>query len=176
MLTCEEQGSLRRRLIDELKIFMTTINTHPHISEYLSEGLSSWFADPFGEEPCRDTDQEFWSVADSQDSLGWYATLLGLFHKDLLFYQSCHYKRISSRRTGTSWGKHMAGKLWNIIYQLWAARNECLHETNTSNEFKGLDALCFSITLEEKRYPNSSKQFIFTLLSVQRRRYYGYGY
>ena len=45
----------------------------------------------------------------------------------------------------------MAGKLWNIIYQLWAAWNECLHETDTSNEFKGLDALCFSITLELRR-------------------------
>ena len=41
------------------------------------------------------------------------ATLLGLFYKDLLFYQDCHYKDIGSRRTGTAWGKHVAIKCWN---------------------------------------------------------------
>ena len=78
--------------------------------------------------------------------------MLGLFHKDLLSYQDKHYEEIGSRRTGTaSWSKHMAIKLWNLTYQMWAARNECLHDSVTVHEFKGLEVLHSSMLTELDR-------------------------
>ena len=137
--------------MNELKNAMTLIGTNPHILTYLVDGLNNWFEDPYGDEPEQDVTTEFRQITNSQNSLGWYATLLGLFHKDLLSYQDKHYKEIGSRRTGTAWGKHMAIKLWNFTYQMWASRNECLHDSVTVHEFKGLEVLHSSILTELDR-------------------------
>ena len=148
VLTCPSQSTVRNRLINELKNAIALIHTNPHILTYLIDGLTNWFDDPYGVEPEQDVTTEFRQITTSQNSLGWYTTLLRLFHKDLLSHQNKHYKEIGSRRTGTAWGKHMAIKLWNLSYQMWAARNECLHDSVTVHEFKGLEVLHSSILTE----------------------------
>ena len=47
--------------------------------------------------------------------------------------------------------KHLISKLWNFTYQLWTERNRLLHQTDTRDEFQGLEALELSIKIELDR-------------------------
>ena len=58
---------------------------------------------------------------------------------------------MQSNRIGTAWAKHIISELWNLIYQIWEKRNRQPHNTNTRDEFKGLEAYELSIKIELDR-------------------------
>ena len=95
--------------------------------------------------------EDFFQIAIDQNSLGWFATLMVLFHKSLILYQHDYYKGKDSQRTRIAWGKQLACKLWDLLYKLWAYRNSCLHDTSTTDEMKGLDELEDAIVEEHRK-------------------------
>ena len=52
ILTCphDTHVKLRTSLLEELKVWLTAEDTHEDITSFLLKGLTSWFADPYGDE------------------------------------------------------------------------------------------------------------------------------
>ena len=132
---------------------MVSGNLCPWITDFLIQGLRSWFDDPTGNEPTVHWHTTFLPVARDQLSLGWYATLLGFFHTSIVQLQHRYHKSESSRKTGISWAKKVTLKLWNIIYQIRMSRNSILHETDAIDRLSGLAQLQQAITAEHSRGP-----------------------
>lgn len=114
-------------------------------------GIKSWIDDPDNGTIPFNIPMDFLPMATKQNNIGWCSTILRFLHQDLIRYQHLHFLQLNSRRTGTTWAKHLISKLWNLIYQLWAERNRLLHHTKTSDEFRGLEALELSIKMELDR-------------------------
>ena len=51
-------------------------------------------------------------------------------------------------KSGTRWGVQLVAKLWNIIYQLWMHRNNCLRVTEMINTLSSKDILKTAIIHE----------------------------
>jgi len=155
ILTCPATVSLdlRSALLVELQEWLVAESTCPWITDFLIQGLRSWFEDPMGNEPPVQWHIAFLPIAREQLSLGWYATLLGFFHTSMVQLQHRYYKSESSRKTGISWAKKVTLKLWNIIYQIWTSRNSILHETDAIDRVSGLAQLQQAITAEHARGP-----------------------
>ena len=84
----------------------------------------------------------------AQQKLRWEAFLYGLIAFPIISCQQNYYTSIVSRKTGVRRGIQLVDKLWNIIYQLWIHRNNCLHVTEAINQNGGIDQLRLTIVHE----------------------------
>lgn len=162
LLTCPATKDFRSTLLTELNTFLTSLQTATTLQQFIMSGITSWLDDPDNGIIPYNIPLEFLPVATKQNDIGWYSTLLGFLHQDVIRYQHLHYLRLSSRRTGTAWAKHLISKLWNFTYQLWAERNRLLHHTDTNDEFRGLEALELSIKIELDRGLRSLPRSIYS--------------
>ena len=122
VLTCPHRSASENRdtLLQEFKLWLQSANTSPDITSFLITGLRSWFLDPFGDEPLHETDDAstFVSLLTQLD-IGWFALLCGYVTKSLIQCQHSFYKSIESRKHGTSWGRQLSTKLWNLTRSIW---------------------------------------------------------
>jgi len=111
--------------------------------------ITHWFHYPYDDNPIiYQTDERLLQALSHQDSIGWYAFLMGCISKDIIKYQHRYYTALLSRKKGTSWGKRLILKCWNIICQLWMHRNAALHDTDTINQISGAEKLQVAIMVE----------------------------
>ena len=95
VLTCPHHDSLtlRTTLMDALKARLIKEHTHPDVTAFLFNGLTSWFnADPYSDEillQCADPNTR--PTLSDQLDLGWFVTLSGFLHTNLIEVQHCYY-------------------------------------------------------------------------------------
>lgn len=151
VLTCQSTSASEKRetLLQEFKVWLQSVKTDPDIVSYLVTGLRSWFKDPFGDEPLhRTTSDRAFRAISTQLEIGWFALLCGYITTDLIQCQHFHYADISSKKHGSSWGKQLTIKLWDLTFALWKHRNASLHDTDAIDHLSGLDALKDAISTE----------------------------
>ena len=154
VLTCQAPSSstLRESLLQDLKLWLRSIKTHPDICSFLINGLRSWFLHPFGDEPLHHTvdDQSFTAIS-SQLDLGWYALLCGYLSKSLIQCQHSYYVSLNSKKHGSTWGHQLTMKLWHLTFSIWKHRNSALHESDAIDRLSGIQLLKNAITSEYTR-------------------------
>ena len=134
-------------------------------------GLSSWFSNTTFSLCERSLDRTTLMAFKTQQLLGWRALLFGTIADSLIQCQQGHYKTTNSRKSGTRWGIQLVAKLWNIIYQLWIHRNNCLHDTEMINSLSGKNMLETAIIHEHalgiKDLPSVYKSYFSSLSKLQ---------
>ena len=140
--------SLRHRLLKELQCWLSSVDTHPEISDFLVKGLTSWLTPncyfSFDSSVALPLQTAFLT----QLQLGWEALLLGFLTTPLLHCQHSYYHSKGSRKSGNRWGIRLTAKLWNIIFQLWHNRNQSVHDKAFVDRVSGQDQLKTAIILE----------------------------
>ena len=153
LVTCnhEPTSTLRLHLINDILKWMTSTKTHPNIISLYSIGLPSFFKDPNfipqQQHPIFSDDQYVNSALSSQIHIGWMNSLSGFISEEIVTLQ-LHYKNISSRRSSSSWAKHLTLHLWQMLHKLWIHRNNILHQTQQFQVLSGLPILKTSMTRE----------------------------
>ena len=151
ILTCPQDAAkeLTHSLLDELEHWLIQEDTHPQLTAALLHTLTHWFDQPYDDEPILyQADARLLQALAHQDSIGWYAFLMGCISTDIIAFQHRYYTILLSRKKGTSWGKRLILKCWNIIYQLWMHRNAALHDTEAIDQLSGADKLQVAIMTE----------------------------
>ena len=142
--------SLRSSLSVELGIWLNSVDTHPDITSFLYNGISSWLtSSPFGFN--KSIAPDLLIAMKSQLLLGWEALLHRFITRKLVTCQHDYYIHTESRKSGKRWCSNLITHLWNIVYQHWVHRNnifhkllsgvELLQETIASEYAIGLDTL-----------------------------------
>lgn len=144
VLTCPHHDSLtlRTTLIDALKAWLIKEHTHPDVTAFLLHGLTSGCNDPYGDEillNCADPTSQ--STLLEQLNLGWFATLSGFLHPNLIELQHRYYLIIRRRKTGRKWASNLIKHFWNIIHSLWVHRCSVLHNSDAIHRLQGLPLL-----------------------------------
>jgi len=125
--------------------------------------ITHWFNDPYDDNPIiYQADERLLQALSHQDSIGWYAFLVGCISTDIIKYQHRYYTALLSRKKGTSWGKHLNLKCWNIIYQLWMHRNAALHDTDAINQISGAEKLLQMAIMVERTIGLASLHRVYT--------------
>ena len=57
-----------------------------------------------------------------QLDLGWFATLAGFLHPNLIELQHRYYLTTRRRKTGRKWASNLIKQFWIIIHSLWVNR------------------------------------------------------
>jgi len=153
VLTCRDIKviDLRSSLIEELNVWLCTVNTHPDLHIYIISSIEQWLKYP--DSDCYnflDNDDTISHAFLCQNKLGIYALLLGFISKHIIMVQQAYYSSLSSKKSGIRWGSNLIPRMWNIIYQHWCHRNDILHETEATNNLSGLDMLKLSIEREHR--------------------------
>ena len=150
VLQCPSPSSILQRnsLMEELECWLKGKDTHPDITTFIISGLTKWFNGSNHILSESIPDQTLLIAFQTQLKLGWEAFLYGLIASPIISCQQEYYKSIASWKTGMRWGIQLVDKLWNIIYQLWTHRNNCLHETEALNQNSGIDQLKLAIVHE----------------------------
>ena len=173
VLTCPHRDSLtlRTTLVDALKAWLIKEHTHPDVTAFLLQGLTSWFNDPYGNEillNCADPTSQ--STLLEQLELGWFATLSGFLHPNLIELQHRYYLIIRRRKTGRKWASNLIKQFWNIIHSLWVNRCSVLHNSDAIHRLHGLPLLRDAIEAEYNRgigdMPHSYRSYFYTPLYV----------
>lgn len=162
LMSCPETKCFRETLLTEFDTFIASIDTEPQLRNFLVAGIRSWMENPDRGIIPVNLSRDFLPTASKQNNIGWYSTILGFIHKDIIRYQHTYYNQLQSKRTGTAWAKHVITKLWNMTYQMWAERNRLLHNTSTIDEFRGLESLELSIKIELNRGLRSLPRSIYS--------------
>ena len=123
-------------------------NTHPDIVTFITSGLECWYNSSVHHIDERSLYQSMYLAFKSQQLLGWEYLLFGLLASPLIKCQQQHYSSTNTRKLGTRWGIQLVEKMWNIIYQLWTHRNNCLHKTQALTQNSGKDQLKLAIIHE----------------------------
>ena len=140
--------SLRHNLLTELQCWMIGKDTHPDIVTFIVNGLESWFNNSPHHIDRHSLEHSMYLAFKTQVLLGWDSLLFGLVTSPIIICQQQYFSSIRSRRLGTRWGIQLVGKMWNIIYQIWTHRNNCLHETQALTQNCGKDQLKLAIIHE----------------------------
>ena len=125
----------------ELKCWLVSKDTQSNIVSFIISGLTSWFSNTAFTLEHGSLDISTLVAFQTQLLIGWDTFLFGIVADQLIHCQQLHYKSSNSRKLGTRWGVQLVSKLWNIIYQLWMHRNNCLHETDIINILCGKELL-----------------------------------
>lgn len=145
VLTCPHHDSLtlRTTLIDALKAWLIKEHTHPDVTAFLLHGLTSGCNDPYGDEillNCADPTSQS-TLLEQLLNLGWFATLSGFLHPNLIELQHRYYLIIRRRKTGRKWASNLIKHFWNIIHSLWVHRCSVLHNSDAIHRLQGLPLL-----------------------------------
>ena len=151
ILTCPHDTcvELCTSLLEELKVWLMAEDTHEDITSFLLRGLTSWFADPYGDEidiNCGDAALN--QTMQATTELCWFSLLCRYLHTDLVSAQTCYYQQIESRKSGFKWASTLITKLWHIVHSKWCHRCNHLHDSQTIHDLQGLELLRTMITNE----------------------------
>ena len=150
---------------------MVREHTHPDITAFFLNGLNSWFQDPYGDEiSVRCADPSTRSTLFNQLNLGWFATLAGFLHPDMIETQHRYYLILRRRKTGRKWASNLIKHFWNIIHSLWVHRCSVLHDSDAIHRLNGLSLLRDAIEAEYNRglgdMPQSYRSYFYTPLFI----------
>ena len=150
VLQCQSTAAKlhRNNIMAELECWLKSKDTHPDITALFTSGLMKWFNSSPHILSESTLDSTILIAFQTQRTLGWEAFLFGLITSPIISFQQNYYTSVASRKTGVRWGIQLVDKLWNIIFQLWTHRNNCLHETETINQNSGKDQLRLAIVHE----------------------------
>ena len=173
ILTCPHDTcvELRTSLLEELKVWLTAEDTHEDITSFLLRGLTSWFADPYGDEIDIDCDDAALNrKMQATTELGWFSLLCGYLHTDLVSAQTCYYQQIESRKSGFKWASTLITKLWHMVHSIWCHRCNHLHDSQAIHDLQGLELLRTAITNEYIRghgtLPMVYRPYFYTPLNI----------
>jgi hypothetical protein len=63
-----------------------------------------------------------------QNDLGWIAAIEGWWSFEWAYIQDSFYRSMNSNKTGRQWLISLIKRVWQIAWELWAHRNDILHQ------------------------------------------------
>ena len=102
ILQCKSNDiqKLHTNLLIELKLWMTTVQTHPEISKFLCEELKYWLqTDEY--EIDHNSEANIKLAYRTQVLIGWESLLHGFLSTKIVQCQQQHYTSLESRKLGT---------------------------------------------------------------------------
>jgi len=87
ILSCPQQSAkeLTQSLLTELEHWLIQEDTHPQLTAALVHTITHWFNDPYDDNPILyQTDERLLQAISHQDSIGWYAFLMGRISTDII--------------------------------------------------------------------------------------------
>ena len=153
MLSCPSASQFRSNFLSQLNTWLTSNNTHPSITSFITQGLQRWFHRPSSNIAFYSSEDTINKGYHSQSTLGWFPLLCGYLAQDLIVAQQHYYLEIQSRRSANRWGSNLIKQVWNIVYQLWWHRNSALHKSDKIHLLSGKQLLKEAISTELVRGP-----------------------
>ena len=117
ILQCQAESvkDLRSDLLEELKCWLTSIDTYRDFTIFLTTGLSSWLSTSNDFDLNMSVELPVFTVFRLQLLFEWNALLQGLIVKTLVSCQQKDYSDVNSRKLGFRWGIRLIENLWNIM-------------------------------------------------------------
>ena len=139
VITCihPKARKLRNTLLDSLKVWFVTHDTHPEIANSLYTILFQWSRRPssFRLPYIYTSDNKLMRTIRVQHDIGWYNMLLGIQVTGWATIQDKHYRSIHNcTKTGGSWASKLQFELWGIVWDMWQHRQEVKHEAPTADD------------------------------------------
>ena len=103
ILSCPQQSAKEttQSLLTELEHWLIQEDTHPQLTAALMHTLTHWFHDPYDDDPIQyQTDERLRQALSNQDSIGWYAFLMGCISTYIIQYQTLLLKPILFQKNG----------------------------------------------------------------------------
>jgi len=89
ILSCPQQSAKEttQSLLAELEHWLIQEDTHPQLTAVLLHTITHWFNDPYDGNPILyQADEHLLKAISHQDSIGWYAFLMGCISTDIIKY------------------------------------------------------------------------------------------
>ena len=139
VITCIQPQArrLRNTLLDSLKIWFQTNDTHPEIASNLYTILYEWSRRPssFRLPFIYTADNILMRTIRNQHDVGWYNMLLGMQLQGWADIQDSYYRSIPNcQKTGNSWASKLQFELWGIVWDMWQHRQEVRREAPTADD------------------------------------------
>ncbi len=139
VVTCIQPKArrLRTTLLEGLKAWFTTNDTHPEIASSLYRILSDWSRHPssFRLPFLYLSNNALLQTIQLQNEIGWYNMLLGMQVNGWAEIQQQHYQNIPDcHKSGAVWASKLQFELWGIIWDMWQHRQEVRRETPTAED------------------------------------------
>jgi len=97
ILSCPQHSAeeTTQSLLSELEHWLIQEDTHPQLTVTLMHTITHWFHDPYDDDPIQyQTDERLRQALSNQDSIGWYAFLMGCISTYIIQYQTLLLKPI----------------------------------------------------------------------------------
>ena len=106
--------------LNELRIWLSSINTSPYIVDSLIDGLKNWYSGSNLRPWC--------PLIKAQHLVGWNNLILGRFHQSWKETQHDYFIANFSKKSASAWLTKLILQIWKIAWKLWLVRNEYEHE------------------------------------------------
>ena len=133
--------------ITSFNMKLANIDTSPALRREIVCELNSW-RDMTPSRSLRHLDPDLTKVILSQRLIGWDKFLEGLICTGMIEYQSDYFLDTESRYHAPTWGVKVIKNCWNILWNIWQARNSQLHHTAHIQDMEGYKELRSSILQE----------------------------
>ena len=103
ILSCPQHSAeeTTQSLLSELEHWLIQEDTHPQLTVTLMHTITHWFHDPYDDDPIQyQTDERLRQALSNQDSIGWYAFLMGCISTYIIQYQTLLLKPILFQKNG----------------------------------------------------------------------------
>ena len=151
-MTSLQASHRRSSLLSKLIEWLKNAQTHPQIVNFVTLGLSQWFSDHLHQwdssSDIFSSCNEINSALTSQLQIGWYYFLCGFLSSDLVNLQSTYFHSINSTQSSLRWSANFIKQLWLFLHELWIARNESLHQSESIHKLTRIILLKNSISSE----------------------------
>ena len=134
IILCPQEDATSRfnTAVEEIRDWLDT-STDDDIKEAIMELISEYRTGSTHPD-VNETDDEFAHPTDitkrNQREIGLHAFMCGFLCKDWAKQQATYFERRGSRKCARTWVAQLAGKLIDIIFDMWTHRNDTLHNQN----------------------------------------------
>jgi hypothetical protein len=130
--------------LNNMQDLMVKEHTHPEIVTFILDGLRHFHRAPRTQNVPQDI--SVWKR--EQLNIGWLHMLSGFISEEVVTIQSGYYNQLGSRKGGKQWAGKIILQCWTMIRNMWAGRNEILHQKEIINSISGEALLDIEIERE----------------------------
>lgn len=108
--------------LNELRLWLISINTSLYIVDSLIDGLHNWYSGSNLRPWC--------PLIKAQHLVGWNNIMLGRLHQSWKETQQDYFIANFSKKSASAWLTKLILQIWKIAWKLWLVRNEFEHEND----------------------------------------------
>jgi hypothetical protein len=135
---------IRRKYLCTFRQLLERLHTSPDIMEFFINSITQFFRLPHTASSLEQ--EESWQL--EQRLIGWPNFFSGFLGTRTVSKQQEHYRILGLQNKGKQWASKVIVHNWQMIYQLWASRNEVIHQKELIHSLSGSALLDIEVERE----------------------------